>query len=57
MFRYFMFRFRELFVFINAATTPSLKYMVNPAYDKFNDLISFVREGDLRVAWVCARAR
>lgn len=43
-----MFRFRELFVFINAATTPSLKYTVNPAYDKFNDLISFVREGDLR---------
>lgn len=23
-------------------------YTVNPAYDKFNDLISFVREGDLR---------
>lgn len=38
--------FRELFVFINAATTPSLKYTVNPANEKFNDLISFVREGD-----------
>lgn len=49
MFRYFIYVwFREVFVLICAAN-PTTNLSENSArYDKFNDLISFVRKGDLR---------